>query len=147
MDYVRTDTTDTTLYVQDVCNDISQLRQVCNDGKGRTFTDTPEDLYQKYLNHSVSLPDNATSCPLQLPPTYLSALEDKSRHCVISADDFRMPDLSVLHTKNQRIFRVYEKFVMRQSKCSLIWKKILNIGANYCNFANPGTTERKAHHM
>ena len=64
MDYVGTDTTDTTFYVQEVCNEISQLRQVWKDGKIRTFKDISENLYTKYLNHSVSLPDNATSCPL-----------------------------------------------------------------------------------
>ena len=47
MDYVGTDTADTTFYIQDVCNEISQFRQVWKDGKVRTFTDNPEDLYQK----------------------------------------------------------------------------------------------------
>ena len=51
MDYVGTDTSDTTFYVQEVCNEISQLCQVWKDGKGRTYTDTPEDFYQKHLNH------------------------------------------------------------------------------------------------
>ena len=61
MDYVGTATADTTFYVQDVCNEISQLCQVWKDGKFSTFTDIPEGFYQKYLNHSVSLPENATS--------------------------------------------------------------------------------------
>ena len=61
MDYVGNDTANTTFYIQEVCNEMSQLRQVKKDGKGRTFMDNPEDFYQKYLNHSVSLPDNATS--------------------------------------------------------------------------------------
>ena len=103
MDYVGTDTADTTLYVQDVCNEISHLHQVLKDGKGRTFTDTPEDLYQKYFNHSLILPYNATSWPLQLPHTYLSALEYKLRRRVTSADEFRMPYFSVIHTKSKQL--------------------------------------------
>ena len=86
MDYVGTYTTDTTFYVQELCNEIYWLPQVWNDGKGRTFTDTPKYLYQKYLSHPVSLPENATSCPLQLPPTYLSTLEDKLRYHLTYAD-------------------------------------------------------------
>ena len=82
-----------------MCNEISKLRQVWKDEKGRTLTDNPEYLYQKYLNHSVSIPDNATIWPLHLPPAYLSALEDKLRRRVTSADDFRIPDLSVIDTK------------------------------------------------
>ena len=102
MDYVGTDTADTTFYVQEVCNDISLLRQVWKYGKGRTFTDTPDDLYQKYFNHSVSIPDNNTGWPLQLPPTYLSELGDKLRRHVTFADDFCMPDLSILNTKSKQ---------------------------------------------
>ena len=101
MEYVCTDTSDTTFYVQEVFNEIPQLRQVWMDGKVRTLTDTPEDLYQKYLNHSVSLTENATSWPLQQPPTYLSTLEDKLCLRVSSADDFHIPDLSVLHKKSK----------------------------------------------
>ena len=61
MDYVGTDTANTTFYAEDVCNEIYQLRQVWKDVKGRKFMETPEDLYQIYLNYSVSLLDNATS--------------------------------------------------------------------------------------
>ena len=99
MEYIGTDTADTTFYVQEVCNDIPQLPQVRKYGKGRTFTDTPDDLYQRHLNHEVILQYNATSWSLQIPPTYLSVLEDKLRRHVTSADDFRMPYLIILHTK------------------------------------------------
>ena len=99
MEYVGTENADTMFYVQQLCNDISQLCQVWKDGKVRAFRDTPEDFYQKYLNQSVILPDNATSWTLQIPPTYLSVLEDKLRRHVTSADDFRMPYLRILHTK------------------------------------------------
>ena len=49
IDYVGTDTVDTVFYSQEVCNEISQLCQVFKYRKGRTFTDTPEDLYQNSL--------------------------------------------------------------------------------------------------
>ena len=51
----------------------------------------------------MSLPENATSWPLQQPPTYLSTLEDKLCLRVSSADDFHIPDLSVLHKKSKQI--------------------------------------------
>ena len=103
VDCIWTDTADTTFYVEEVCNKIYQLRQVCKDGKYRTFTDTLEDLYQKYLDRSVSLSDNATSWPLQIPPTYLSSLEDKLHHRVTSVENFHMPDVSVLRTKPKHL--------------------------------------------
>ena len=56
-----------------------------------------------FLNNSVSLTDNATSYPLQLPPTDLPRSEYTLRRCVASADDFRMPDLSVIHKKSKQI--------------------------------------------
>ena len=103
MEYIGTDTADTTFYVQEVCNEISQLHQVWKDGKGRVFMDTPEDLYQKYLNQLVSLPDNATNWDLQLPHIYLSTLDDKFCCYVTSADDFHMPYLIVPHTKSKQL--------------------------------------------
>ena len=146
MDYVGTDTADTTFYVQEVCNEISLLRHIWKDGKVRTFTDTPEYLSLKKFNNSVSLPDNATGWPLQLPPTYLSALEDKLRHRVTSADNFHMPYLIILHKKSNHL-QVLREFFNAAVNFSRRWRKILNIGDNCCNFDNPGTTEQKAHHL
>ena len=133
MDYVGTDTADTTVYVQEVYNKISQLRQVWKYGKGRMFTDTPEDLYQKYLNHSVILQDNASSWPLQLPPTYLSLLENKFRPRIIPADDFNIPNLSVLHTKSNQLQVILEfcntevKFSTRMEEDIEHWHKLLKL--------------------
>ena len=48
MDYISTDTADTTFYVQEVCNEISKLSQLWNYGKVRTFMNTTEYLYQMF---------------------------------------------------------------------------------------------------
>ena len=71
MYYIVTNNDDINFYVQEVCNDIALLRHTCRYKKGRKMTETPEDLYQKYLNFLVSLPFNASDCPLQLPPTFI----------------------------------------------------------------------------
>ena len=41
MDYVGTDTADTTFYVQEMYNEMFQLCQVWKDGKGRTLAYIP----------------------------------------------------------------------------------------------------------
>ena len=43
------------------------------------------------------------SWPLQLPPTCLYSLEDKLRRCVTFVDDFRIINLSILHTKSNQL--------------------------------------------
>ena len=63
----------------------------------------PEDLYQKHINFSVSLPFNATDWPLQLPPTFLSDLDEKLRRRVTSANYFCMTDLSTLSTNSKQL--------------------------------------------
>ena len=73
------------------------------DEKGRKMTETPKDLYQKYLNFSVILPFNDTAWPLQLPPTFLSDLGEKLRRRITSVEDFCMPDLSTLSTKSKQL--------------------------------------------
>ena len=55
------------------------------------------------LNHSVSLPDNATIWPLQIPPLYISALEDKFSRRLTSMYGFHMSYSSVLHTKLKQL--------------------------------------------
>ena len=103
MDYVGTNNYGITLYVQEVCNYIALFCQTWRDEKGCAIMDTPKDLYQKYLNFSVSLPSNATAWLIQLPPTFLSALEDNLRRRITSSDIFCMLDLSTLSAKSKQL--------------------------------------------
>ena len=75
MDYVGTVNDDINFYVQEVCSEIALLFQTWRYEKSRKITETPEDIYQKYLNFSVSLPFDATTWPLHFPPNFLSALD------------------------------------------------------------------------
>ena len=102
MVYVGTNNDDINFYVQEVCNDISLLHQICRDEKGCKIMETPEDLYQKYLNFTVSLPFNATDWLLHLPPTFISALDENLRNRITFADDFCMPDLRTISTKSKQ---------------------------------------------
>ena len=79
------------------------LRQTWRDEKVRIITETPKDLYQMYLNFSVILPFNATSWPLQLPPTFLSDLEKKFRRRISFDDYFCMSGLSMISTKSKHL--------------------------------------------
>ena len=86
--YVGTNNYGITFCVQEVCINIALLCQTWRYYKVRKLTETPKDLYQKYLNFSVSFPFNATAWPLQLPPTFISALYEKLRCRINSADYF-----------------------------------------------------------
>ena len=105
--------------------------------------ETPEDLYQKYLNHSVSLPDNDTSCPLQLPHKYLSALEDKLRRRVTSADSSRMLYLSVFHTKPKQLQGLHE-FCNVAVKCFTQMEKYIEHWRQFLQLHQPGHKTTKS---
>ena len=53
--------------------------------------------------HSPTPMNICTSSPLQIHPTYLSAIEDRLCCHVTSVDDFRMPDLSVHQAKSKQL--------------------------------------------
>ena len=73
LDYVGEDKIDPTLNVQEVCRRISDLKQKMSDNE-RVYTDTPDELFDKYISHAVNLPNDAAKWPIQLCSTYLSAL-------------------------------------------------------------------------
>ena len=56
LDCVGSDKVDPTLNVQEVCRQISGLRQRYSDDNGRVYTDTPDKLFDKYISLSVNLP-------------------------------------------------------------------------------------------
>ena len=105
VDCIWTDTADTTFYVEEVCNKIYQLRQVCKDGKYRTFTDTLEDLYQKYLDHDIeAVYKNASTPESKLRKKHHSISYHMTRKAVASgachiAKEDTLTNLADLFTK------------------------------------------------
>ena len=99
---------DITFYVQEVCNSIALLCQTWRDDKGRKIADTPEDLYQKFIDFSVSFTFNDTDWTLQLSPTFISALDKKLRCRINSADNFCMLGLRTLSIKSDKLKGLHE---------------------------------------
>ena len=102
LDYVGSDSIDISLNVQEVCRKISSLCQRYTV-RGKIVTDTPDELFDKFLVLSVSLPDDATTWPIQLCSTYLSALNSDLAEHVTTDASFSMPDLTTLKTKSLQI--------------------------------------------
>ena len=102
LDYVGNDKIDPSLNVVEVCRQISGLKQV-RMVDGRLLTDTPDELFDKFNEISVSLPDNASTWTLQLCSSYLSALSSDLSEEVTSDKSFVMPDSSKLETKSQQL--------------------------------------------
>ena len=65
LDYVGHDKIDPSLNVVEVYRKISELNQV-QSVNGRLITDNPEELFDRFNEISVSLPDNASTWTLQL---------------------------------------------------------------------------------
>ena len=137
MDYVGSDNNDITFYVQEVCNDTASLRQTWRYEKDRKITETPEDLYQKYLDFSVRLTFNATAWTPQLPPTFISDLDKKLMHRINSADDFCMPNLIPLSKKLKKLKELREirntavRHYMKMEEDIADIKKLLQLQQNF----------------
>ena len=103
LNYVGTTTIDPSLNVQEVCRKISSLRQQYTvRGRGVT-TDTPDELFDKFLVLCVSLPDDASTWSIQLCSSYLSALTKDLAENMTSEPSFKMPELTTLSTKALQI--------------------------------------------
>ena len=98
LDYVGSDKIDPTLSVQEVCRKISDLKQVYSVN-GKVFTDTPDDIFDKYISLVVNLPDNAAKWPIQLCSAYFAALTSDLASAMTDDKLFVMPDLTTLPTK------------------------------------------------
>ena len=89
--------------VVEICKRLAKLRMEWRTPTGnRLMTDTPDELYAKFISTVASLPDDATIWPLLLCTTYFSALviplQDKMKY-----NDFRMPNIHGLTTKTLQI--------------------------------------------
>ena len=91
-DYVVTDdgTSDSKM-IHEICQRLSKLRMEWRSEVGNhLITCTPDELYAKFIDIIVDLPEDVTAWPLPLCNTYLSALitplQDK-----IEDNNFRIP--------------------------------------------------------
>ena len=98
LNYVGHDKVDTALNTQEICSKISSLRQVYRLGS-RDYVDTPEELFDKFNQLSVGLPDDVKKWSIQLCSTFFSALSKDLVEDMTADKNFRMPDLTTLTTK------------------------------------------------
>ena len=98
LDYVGSDAIDPTLSVQEVCRKNSDLKQVYSVN-GKVFTDTPDEIFDKYISLVVNLPDNAAKWPIQLCLAYFAALTSDLASAITNDKSFVMPDLTTFATK------------------------------------------------
>jgi hypothetical protein len=101
-DYVGSDNVDTSLNVQEVSRKITSLRQAWKDTQGRAQMDTPDELFNKYLQLSASLPQDVQEWPLQLCTAYYSALSPSLSE-KMALEQFKMPALIMLTTKSKQL--------------------------------------------
>ena len=73
LNYVGNDEIDSSLHVQEICRQINIIKQVYHSS-GRSRTDTPDELFDRFSHESISLPNDATTWSIQLCSSYLSAL-------------------------------------------------------------------------
>ena len=102
IDYVGNDKVDPTLHVQDVCKQLSLTKQIYTC-RGKNIELTPDEMFDRFCALSVSLPENARIWPIQLCSLFLGALGTELADHVTTDDDFSMPDLSTLTTKETQL--------------------------------------------
>ena len=97
-DYVGHNNVDPSLNVVDVCHTINNLNQVTLVN-GLLIVNTPDELFDKFNELTVNLPDDTTKWTLQLCSAYLSALSPYLSERITSDSSFSMPNLLTLTTK------------------------------------------------
>lgn len=101
-DYVGSDTVDSALNIQEISRKITSLKQTWKDKSGKIRTDSPDDLFNKFLQVSYSLPDNVQEWPLQLCTSFYSALSPELSE-KMATELFKMPSLTQLDTKAKQL--------------------------------------------
>ena len=89
---------DTLLSVQEVCCQISAIKQVYSLG-GKVRTDTPDELFDKFTSLSVSLPGDTNKWSIQLCSSFLLALPTDLSKKITTESGFVMPNLTTLISK------------------------------------------------
>ena len=120
LDYVGEDNVESVLNVVEVCCHISKLKKVWSS-RSTVYTNTPDELYDKFTRLSVSLLNDAKKWSIQLCSTYLAALSPELVEEVTGDKNFKMPDLTTLTTKPLQVKAL--RTVRRHGSSG--WKEIL----------------------
>ena len=88
---------------QEVCREISDLRQEWKDKHGKLIVDNPEELFTKFLSLAGNLPDSAKGWPIRLCSTYYTALSRTISDRMMDSDDYTAPSLIGLATKEKQL--------------------------------------------
>ena len=99
--YVGSSNIDKNTNVQEVCREISGLRQEWKDKHGKLIVDDPEDLFTKFLSLAGNLPDSAKGWSVQLCSTYYTALGRTISDRMMNSDNYTTPSLIGLDTKEK----------------------------------------------
>ena len=102
LNYVGHGMIDTSLNVQDVCHQISSIKQVRSNG-GKVRADTPDELFDKFNILSVSLPDDATTWLIQLCSSFVSALTKYFSEQLTTKSSFDIPNLTTVTSKAKQL--------------------------------------------
>jgi len=97
--YVGTAKVDKHTSIMEVYREISSLCQEYRDNHGKMITNTPEELFTKFLALSGSLPDCARGWLIQLCSTYYTSLSNTITDRMMSNATYTSPSLVGLNTK------------------------------------------------
>ena len=101
--YVGSSNIDKNTSAQEVCREISDLRQEWKDKHGKLIVDDPEELFTKFLSLAGNLPDSAKGWPIQLCSTYYTAHSRTISDRMMDSDDYIAPSLIGLDTKEKQL--------------------------------------------
>ena len=98
LDYVGSNKIDPTLNVQEVCRQISDLKQFrsVNDS---VVTDTSDELFDKYISLAIDSPDSAAKWPIQLCSAIFESLNSDFASAMADKKTVTIPDLTSLPNK------------------------------------------------
>ena len=105
LDYVGSIVINSNHATQDVCKEISKLKQEVTQRNGRKVTLTPDELFDKFLYFIPELPNDASLWTLQLGPQYYNGLTEEIRDKMID-DGFTMPLPGANATKSSELHRL-----------------------------------------
>ena len=90
-DYVGSDdAVDNSLAIQEVCSNITALKQKFKNQFGKSDIMSPDELYNMFLRFAPSLPDDPSGWTIQLSSAFFNALVDELKAKML-ASGFKLP--------------------------------------------------------
>ena len=101
--YIGSSNIDKNTSAQEVCREISDIRQEWKDKYGKLIVDDPEELFTKFISLAGNLPDSAEGWPIQLCSTYYTSLSCTISDRMMDSDDCTTPQLIGLDTMEKQL--------------------------------------------